>query len=53
MSESYVQLVIREFRRMKSLADSAMSQLSDEQFFASSAPGDNSVAVIVSTSAVI
>ena len=47
MSESYVQLVVREFRRMQSLADRAMSQLSDEEFFKVPAPGDNSVAVIV------
>src|SRR3954468_21828424 len=47
MSESYVQVVIREFERMRSLAENAMAQLSDDQFFAVSAPGDNSVAVIV------
>lgn len=47
MSESYVQLVVREFKRMQSLADSAMTQLSDEQFFAVPSPGDNSIAVIV------
>src|SRR6185503_13391600 len=47
MSESYVPLVIREFKRLQSLADGAMSQLSDEQFFAVPSPGDNSVAVIV------
>jgi hypothetical protein len=46
-SESYVQLVIREFQRLRSLADKAMAQISDEQFFASPAAGDNSVAVIV------
>lgn len=47
MSESYVHLVIREFKRLKSLADEAMAQISDEQFFAAPAPGDNSIAVIV------
>src|SRR6185503_20144910 len=47
MSESYVPLVIREFKRLQSLADGAMSQLTDEQFFAVPSPGDNSVAVIV------
>lgn len=47
MSESYAQLVTREFKRMQSLAESAMSQLSDERFFAIPALGDNSVAVIV------
>jgi hypothetical protein len=47
MGESYVQLVIREFKRLQSLGDGAISQLSHEQFFASPSPGDNSVAVIV------
>jgi hypothetical protein len=47
MPESHVQLVTREFKRMQSLAEGAMAQLSDEQFFAVPAPGDNSVAVIV------
>lgn len=47
MSESYVQLVTREFKRLQTLAEHAMAQLSDEQFFAVPAPGDNSVAVIV------
>ncbi len=47
MSESYVQLVTREFKRMQSLADGAVSQLSDEQFFSVPSPGDNSIAVIV------
>ena len=47
MSESYVQLVTREFERMQSLAHNAIVQLSDEQFFAVPSPGDNSVAIIV------
>lgn len=47
MKESYVPLVIREFKRLQALAESAMTQLSDEQFFAVPSPGDNSVAVIV------
>lgn len=47
MSESYVQLVGREFKRLQALAERAMAQLSDEQFFAVPSPGDNSVAVIV------
>jgi hypothetical protein len=47
MSESYVQVVIREFQGLQSLAERALSQLSDEQFFAVPAAGDNSVAVIV------
>jgi len=47
MSESYVQLVLREFRRLKSLGDGAISQISDEQFFACPSAFDNSIAVIV------
>lgn len=47
MGETYVQLVLREFARLKSLGDGAMAQLSEEQFFAIPAPGDNSVAIIV------
>lgn len=47
MSESYMQLVIREFKRLRALGDDAISQLSDEQFFAVPSPGDNSVGVIV------
>ena len=44
--ETYLELVLREFQRLKSSADGAISQCSDEQFFATPAPGDNSVAVI-------
>jgi len=47
MNEPYVQMVIREFRRLESLAGKALAQLTDEQFFAVPAVGDNSVAVIV------
>jgi len=39
MSESYVRLIIREFKRLQSLADAAVSQLSDQQFFAIPSPG--------------
>ena len=45
--ESYIHLVVREFTRLKSLADGAMAQMADDQFFALPAPGDNSVAMIV------
>ena len=45
--EKYLQLVIREFKRMKALAEGAFSQISDQQFFAAPSEGDNSVAVIV------
>ena len=47
MSESYVQVVLREFRRLKALADDAIVQVTDEQFFACPSNGDNSIAVIV------
>jgi hypothetical protein len=46
-SENYVELLLREFKRLKSLADGAISQCSEEQFFAAPAPTDNSVAVLV------
>jgi hypothetical protein len=45
--ENYVQLVAREFKRLKALGDGAISQVSSEHFFAIPAPGDNSIAVIV------
>ena len=45
--EGYVELVLREFERLKTLAEGAMAQCSDEQFFATPAPTDNSVAIIV------
>jgi hypothetical protein len=47
MNETYVQLVLREFRRLKSLGDDAIAQVSDEQFFACPSSGDNSIAIIV------
>jgi hypothetical protein len=47
VSESYVQIVLREFKRLKKLAEDAVVQLSDEQFFAHPSPGDNSAAVIM------
>jgi hypothetical protein len=47
MKENYIQLVVREFKRLKSLGDGAISQVSAEQFFAVPGPGDNSIAVIV------
>jgi hypothetical protein len=45
--ESYVQLVVRELRRQKDLADRAMAQVDDDAFFATLAADDNSIAVIV------
>lgn len=45
--ETYTQLVLREFRRAKALADGALAQITSEQFFAAPSEGDNSIAVIV------
>jgi len=45
--ETYLQLVIREFKRMKALADGAMAQVTPQQFFDVLSDGDNSIAVIV------
>ena len=46
-AETYVPLAMREFKRLKSLADGAVAQISSDEFFAKPAEGDNSVAVIV------
>jgi hypothetical protein len=46
-NESYIQLALREFRRMKALTDAAMAQVTTEQFFAAPSEGDNNIAVIV------
>src|SRR5215471_11020634 len=45
--ESYIQLATREFRRAKTLAEGAMAQITQEQFFAAPSEGDNSLAIIV------
>jgi hypothetical protein len=45
--ETYIQLSIREFKRMKGLADGAFAQVTPEQFFATHSEGDNSIAVMV------
>ncbi|HTV40515.1 MAG TPA: DUF1572 family protein [Candidatus Sulfotelmatobacter sp.] len=45
--ETYLQLVIREFKRIKALAEGALGQVSDQHFFAVPSDGDNSIAVIV------
>lgn len=43
----YLDEVFRSFRGHKRLADDAIAQLTDEQFFAAPDPEDNSVAIIV------
>jgi hypothetical protein len=45
--ENYTELLQREFKRLKWLADEAIVQCSDAQYFAVPSPSDNSVAVIV------
>ena len=45
--ESYIQLAVREFKRMKALAEGAMTQVTPDQFFAIPSEGDNSIAIIV------
>ncbi len=45
--EAYLSMVIREFARLKGLADQAISQMPPDQFFGIPGEGDNSVAVIV------
>ena len=47
MKENYIQLAVREFKRMKALADGAMAQITPDQFFAAPSEGDNSIAIIV------
>lgn len=46
-SEDYIRIVIREFKRSKTLADGAIAQLSLDGLFTVPADGDNSVAVII------
>src|SRR5258706_9531530 len=45
--ETYIELWIREFKRMKGLADGALAQVTPEQFFSTPSGDDNSIAVIV------
>ncbi|KPJ58625.1 MAG: hypothetical protein AMJ46_13890 [Latescibacteria bacterium DG_63] len=45
--ETYTELVLREFRRLKRLADQAMAQVGDQDFFAPHDVADNSIAVVV------
>ncbi|HWA10599.1 MAG TPA: DUF1572 family protein [Opitutaceae bacterium] len=46
-TEDYREVVLREFRGIKKLADGALAQLDEKAFFAVPGEGDNSVAVIV------
>jgi uncharacterized damage-inducible protein DinB len=47
IARQYLDEVFRGFRGHKRLADDAIAQLTDQQFFAAPDPEDNSVAVIV------
>jgi hypothetical protein len=46
-TESYLPLALREFERLKQLADRAIAQLPGDAFFAAPGEGDNSIAVLV------
>lgn len=46
-AEAYLPLALREFARLQQLADRALAQLPADAFFASPAPGDNSIAQIL------
>ncbi|MBK1877073.1 DUF1572 family protein [Pelagicoccus mobilis] len=45
-TESFVGLAVREFARLKGLADDATGQVSREQFFLKESESDNSIALI-------
>ncbi len=46
-NETYTDLVLREFRRLKRLADQAITQVSDQDFLATHDDADNSIADVV------
>jgi hypothetical protein len=46
-TEAYLPLALREFERLKQLADRAIAQLPDDAFFTAPGEGDNSIAVLV------
>jgi hypothetical protein len=47
LSEHYIENALEEFRGMKALADKAVAQVSDEEFFRAVDPESNSIAVIM------
>jgi len=47
LPEHYLEETIRQLRKLKDLADKAMAQIRDEDFFATLDEGSNSIAVIV------
>ena len=46
-NEDFLQLSVREFHRMKTLADKAVAQISPEAFATAPGPTDNSIALII------
>src|SRR5215218_10447520 len=47
LSAHYIENALKEFRGMKALADRAVAQVSDEEFFRAIDPESNSIAVIM------
>jgi Protein of unknown function (DUF1572) len=47
LSKHYIENALEEFRDMKALADRAVAQVSDEEFFRAIDPESNSIAVIM------
>jgi hypothetical protein len=47
LSQSYLEETIRQFRRLKDLAEKAMAQVRDEDFFVTLDPESNSIAIMV------
>src|SRR3954469_3362838 len=47
LAEHYIKNALKEFRGMKALADKAVAQVSDEEFFRAIDPESNSIAVIL------
>jgi hypothetical protein len=47
LAEHYIENALEEFRGMKALADKAVAQVSDEEFFRAIDPESNSIAVIL------
>jgi hypothetical protein len=47
LAEHYIENALEEFRGMKALADKAVAQVSDEEFFRAIDPESNSIAVIM------
>ena len=46
-AEDYLSLALREFEKLKRLADRAIAQLPADRFFAAPGEGDNSVGALV------